>query len=354
MIDLDDQAALAAADPGGMLAMVAGLPAQLSRAAAVREALAAFPGTPARSRSVLVCGMGGSAIGGDLAGAWAATHGVRIAVHRGYGLPRWLDADTMLVFSSYSGNTEETLSAFDAAAARGADRRCIATGGALAARARDAGAPLVVLPGGLQPRAALGHSLTALLVQLHAAGLVPDPVAELTAAAAHLDHLAAEWGPTVPLERNAAKRLARAWYERLPVIYTGMGPAQPVGVRWKGQIHENAKSFAAVSVFPELDHNEIMAWTALPELRRATVLTVLRDRDDDPGTRRRMAITGEILAPAVGAIEWVDTTGESLLERAVAAAWLGDWASVYLAFANGVDPTPVAAIETLKARLASV
>jgi glucose/mannose-6-phosphate isomerase len=352
VIDLDDEAAMAAADPGGMLGMVAGLPAQLRRAAAVRDRLAAAPGPPARSPSVLVCGMGGSAIGGDVAAAWAAAYGVRVAVHRGYGLPRWLDADTTVVFSSYSGNTEETLSAFDAAVARGADRRCIATGGALAARARAAGAPLVEVPGGLQPRAALGHSLTALLAQLHAAGLVPDPVAELTAAASHLERVAGEWGPGAATARNGAKQLARVWHQRLPVIYTGMGVAQPVGLRWKGQIHENAKSFATHSVFPELDHNEIMAWTALPELRRAAVLTMLRDRDDDPGTRRRMAITAEILAPQVGAIEWIDTRGEALLDRALAAAWLGDWASVYLAFANGVDPTPVPAIETLKARLA--
>jgi glucose/mannose-6-phosphate isomerase len=353
VIDLDDAAALAAADPGGMLQMVAGLPAQIERAAAVRDALGAAPGTRAASRSVLVCGMGGSAIGGDLAAAWAAPHGVRVAVHRGYGLPAWLDDATLLVFSSYSGNTEETLSAFDAAAARGAARRCIATGGALAARARAAGAPLVRLPAGLQPRAALGHSLVALLVHLHAAGLVPDPVPDLEAAAAHLRRLAVEWGPEVPAARNAAKRLARCWHGRLPVLYTGMGLGQPVGVRWKGQIHENAKSFATVGVFPELDHNEIMAWSALPELRRNVVLVLLRDRDDGDAIARRMQVTAEILANRIGAIEWIDTIGDSRLERALAAAWLGDWASVYLACLAGVDPTPVAEIEVLKARLAS-
>jgi len=354
VIDLDDSVALASADPGGMLRMVAGLPAQLARAASVRDGFAAERGAPARSRAVLVCGMGGSAIGGDLAAVWAAAHGVRVAVHRGYGLPAWVDESTVLVFSSYSGNTEETLSAFDAAVGRGFGTRCIATGGALAARARTHGAPLVVLPGGLQPRAALGHSLVALLVQLHAAGLVPDATAALAAAAAHLGHLADDWGPHAAEARNPAKRLARRWHGCLPVLYTGLGLTQPVGVRWKGQIHENAKSFATVSVFPELDHNEIMAFTALPELRQKTILTFLRDRDDDAGTRRRMDVTAEILAPRVGAVEWIDTAGESPLERALAAVWLGDWASVYLAFLGGVDPTPVAEIEALKARLASV
>jgi glucose/mannose-6-phosphate isomerase len=352
-IDLDDAAALGRADPGGMLAMVAGLPAQLERAATVRDAALAAGGTPARSRSVLVCGMGGSAIGAEVAAVWAAAHGVRVTVHRSYGLPAWLDDATLLVFSSYSGNTEETLSAFDAAARFGAARRCIATGGTLAARARAAGAPLVLLPPGLQPRAALGHSLVALTAHLHAAGLVPDPVPDLERAAAHLRRLLARWEPASGGAHNAAKQLARRWHGRLPVVWTGSGATQPVGVRWKGQIHENAKSFATVSVFPELDHNEIMAWTALPELRKESVLTLVRDRDDGDAIARRMQVTAEILSPRVGAIEWVDTEGDSVLERVLSAAWLGDWASVYLAFLYGVDPTPVGEIETLKARLAA-
>jgi len=302
--------------------------------------------------NVLVCGMGGSAIGGEFAAAWAATHGVRVAVHRGYGLPSWVDAKTVLVFSSYSGNTEETLSAFDASPVHGPLRLCIATGGALAARAQAANLPRCPLPPGLQPRAALGHSLVALLAMLHAAGVVPDPAADLRATAAHLRALWEQGAPTVPESNNAAKRLARRWHGNLVCIYTGSGCTSPVGVRWRSQIAENAKQLATHAVFPELDHNEIMAWTALPELRRRAVLTVLRDRDDEGPVARRMHITGEILRERVGAIEWVETTGTGVLERAVGAAFLGDLASVYLAFLNGVDPTPVAEIEALKAQLA--
>jgi glucose/mannose-6-phosphate isomerase len=354
---LDDAAGLRRRDPGGMLAQVAGFPDQLGRAAEARRAFrAAHPGGVAGDgrRSVLVCGMGGSAIGGEFAAAWAATHGVRVAVHRGYGLPAWVDAGTLLVFSSYSGNTEETLSAFAAAGSVGAPRLAIATGGALAERARAAGVPVYALPGGLQPRAALGHSLSALLVLLHESGAVAaDPQPELEAAARTLRAQAARWAPESPEADNPAKRLARILYGHLPCIYTGPGATAPVGVRWKGQLNENAKSLALAAVFPELDHNEIMGWHALPDVRRAARLLIVRDRDDGAPVHRRMQVTAEILAPRVAGIEWIDTEGETLLERILGAAYLGDHASVYLAFLNDVDPTPVAEIDVLKRRLAS-
>jgi glucose/mannose-6-phosphate isomerase len=356
MTNLDDASALGRLDPGGMLGQVAGMFEQLSRAAAAQTAFRAAGGIgqrPQGIRSVLVCGMGGSAIGGDIAAAWAQPQGVRIAVHRGYGLPAWVGKDTLVVFSSYSGNTEETLAAFDASAALGVPRLCIATGGGLARRGRDAGVPVYSIPGGLQPRAALGHSLAALLVLLHEAGLVADPLPELEAASRQLARLTSAYGPEVPEATNRAKRLARLWHGRLPVIYTGYGLTAPLGVRWRGQIQENAKSFATSNVFPELDHNEIMAWQALPELRRAALIVLLRDRDDGDAVARRMTVTAEILAPRIAAIEWIDTEGQTALERQMGAVALGDWASVYLAFLNGVDPTPVAEIETLKQRLAA-
>jgi glucose/mannose-6-phosphate isomerase len=287
-----------------------------------------------------------------VAAVWAAAHGVRIAVHRGYGIPAWVTRDDLLVFSSYSGNTEETLSAFDAAAEHGARRRCIATGGALAARAHAAGAPCLGMPAGLQPRAALGHSLVALLTQLHHAGTVPDPVPDLDRAAAWLRRLAPRYAPEQHAD-NPAKQLADRWHGTLPVVYTGptLGPA--AGTRWRGQINENAKSLALVSVLPELDHNEIMGWSALPALRAQVSLCFLRDAEDGPAVERRHDATMRILAGRAKSLDTVTVEGETRLERLLGTIWLGDWASVYLAFRNGVDPTPVDEISELKRQLAA-
>ena len=355
MNELDDAPALAGRDPGGMLDQVAGMPAQLVGAIAARTAYAtASAGAePARVRDVLVCGMGGSAIGADLAAMWAERHAVRVAVHRSYGLPSWVGRDTLLVFSSYSGNTEETLSAFAASESLAAPRLAITTGGRLAARARAARVPVWTMPAGLQPRAALGSSLAGLLFLLHGAGIVPDPADEIAVASRSLEALVGELGPLSPERDNPAKRLARRLYGKLPIIHTGPGILSPVGVRWRGQLHENAKTPSFSNVYPELDHNEIMGWQALAEVRRFATLVVLRDRDDLPAVRRRMEVTCEILAPRLAAVEWIDAQGDGVLERMLRTVALGDWTSVYLAFLNDTDPTPVADIELLKSRLAS-
>jgi glucose/mannose-6-phosphate isomerase len=342
-------------DPGGMLAQVASLPEQLSRAAEVRQAVRQEYGD-LRGRlgtidSVLVCGMGGSAIGGEFAAAWSVGDAVPMMVSRGYGLPTPLGARTLLVFSSYSGNTDETLSAFDASPAD-RPRVCVTTGGALAQRARQAGVPLVTMPPGLQPRAALGHSLTAQMVVLQEAGVVEaDTVRELEAAARFLESIAPNLHAESPESRNPAKQLARLSAGMLPVFLTGNGPTRAIGTRWQGQWNENAEQLAHTSVLPEMNHNEIMAFHALPELRQAVRLFFLRDREDPPPVQRRMRVTADLLAEQVGGVEWLETQGETRLQRLLAAAWLGDWASIFLAFLNGVDPTPVRWIEQLKDRL---
>jgi glucose/mannose-6-phosphate isomerase len=352
---LDDAGRLAAADPGGMIGQIASMPAQLAAAPRARAAFEAER-TPrldaGAARDVLVCGMGGSAIGGDLAAAWAERHGVRIAVHRGYGLPAWAGPQTLLVFSSYSGNTEETLSAFAASAAVGAARVCLTTGGALAESARAAGIPTWKLEPGLQPRAALGFSLSGLLMLLHTAGLVPDPASDIEASAHALRDQSNRLGPEVPEAENPAKQLARRLHGKLPIVHTGSGILAPIGVRWRGQFQENAKTLAFGGVYPELDHNEIMGWHALPEVRRACLLLVLRDPEDPPPVRRRMEVTCEILESRTAGIEWIDAPADGVLQRMLHTVALGDWASVYLAFLNGIDPTPVAEIDLLKRRLA--
>jgi len=352
---LDEAGRLAAADRGGMIGQIAGMAGQLAAASSARETFRADASNRLDAgavRDVLVCGMGGSAIGGDLAAAWAERHGLRVAVHRGYGLPRWVGPQTLLVFSSYSGNTEETLSAFSASAGVDAPRACMTTGGELATRARTAGIPVWTLEPGLQPRAALGYSLSGLLMLLHTAGLVPDPQADIEAAARVLQEQARRLGPEVPETQNPAKRLARRLHGTLPVVHTGSGILAPIGVRWRGQLQENAKTLAFGNVYPELDHNEIMGWHALADVRRVCLLLVLRDPEDPPPVRRRMEVTCEILQERAAGVVWIDAPDEGVLPRMFHTVALGDWASLYLAFLHGVDPTPVAEIDLLKRRLA--
>ena len=356
MIALDETKALQEKDPGGMLAQVASLPSQLSRAPEVRTAVRKkHPDLQQKLGaldSVLVCGMGGSAIGGEFAAAWASAFDVPVSVHRGYGLPAGVRSSTLVVFSSYSGNTEETLSAFDASD-NATSRVCITTGGALADRAHKASVPVIDVPGGLQPRAALGHSLVAQMVLLQEAGLVDvDSVKELQRAGRFLESIAQNLDAEAPESRNPAKQLARLSHGVLPVFVTGNGPTQPIGTRWKGQWNENAEQMAMASVLPEMNHNEIMAFTALPQMRRSVRMFFLRDREDPSAVQRRMRVTSDLLSAQVASVEWLETQGDSRLQRLLAASWLGDWASVFLAFLNEVDPTPVAWIEQLKDRLA--
>jgi glucose/mannose-6-phosphate isomerase len=356
VIALDETKALQEKDPGGMLAQVASLPQQLSRAAAVRAAVRKeYPDLQRQLGavdSVLICGMGGSAIGGEFAAAWASAFDVAVRVHRGYGLPAGVRPKTLVVFSSYSGHTEETLSAFDASKSS-QPCVCITTGGALAARARKSAVPVIEVPAGLQPRAALGHSLVAQMVVLQSAALVDvDCVKELERAARFLESIGENLDAAAVESRNPAKQLARLSHGVLPVFLTGNGATQPIGTRWKGQWNENAKQLALSSVLPEMNHNEIMAFTALPELRRNVRLFFLRDREDAPEVQRRMRVTADLLSAEVASVEWLETQGDTRLQRLLAASWLGDWASVFLAFLNEVDPTTVGAIEQLKRRLA--
>ncbi len=351
---LDSPDRLRDLDPSGMLRQVADLPAQLAGAGAivpqVRAAIDALQ-LGAAPAELLVCGMGGSAIGGDYAAAWSASLGARVHVHRSYGLPGWVSAQTLVLFCSYSGDTEETLSAFAAAPAF-VPRLCLTSGGELARRAAVAGVPVLPLALGLQPRAALGHSLTAILWVLHAAKLLqtsPQPAIE--AAAQHLVWLAPQLGPETPAAHNRAKQLALISAARVLWICSGSGLLEPVGRRWKAQLNENAKVMAFASALPEMHHNEIMGPPSPEALGGRLHLLLLADAQDPPPIRRRLRATAELLSPVLAGVEWLEPTAPDGLARMLELTMLADYTSVYLAFLRQVDPFPVERIQELKARL---
>ena len=307
-----------------------------------------WPGTDVNG--IVVAGMGGSAIGGDILSALAADQAtVPIVVSRSYSLPAWVGSDTAVVASSYSGNTEETLAAFDDACARGARVLAISTGGELAAKAEDQNIPLVNLPAGIQPRAALPHSLSALLTvtePLRLTGVRPDHWAE----AASITATQSEAMANIADPENPAIALARALYGYFPVIYSGEQFAA-ANTRWRNQIHENAKSLAVGNLLPEMNHNEVMGWARFqPELKQLAVVA-LRDIEDHPRTQRRMDVTRSLLEPHAQSWLEVWSEGSSRLARLLSIMYISDWVSLYLAIMNNTDPSPVGLISRLKAAL---
>jgi glucose/mannose-6-phosphate isomerase len=340
-----DAAACAAVDTTGQIGETLGLAEHL-RDALWRVDSAAIAPVDAQG-GLIVAGMGGSSVGGRLAaGALGPRLRRPLALAMGYDIPAWIGAETLVLCSSYSGATEETLATYDAAKDAGAPRIVATTGGELAERARADGVAVVPLPGGFQPRAAVGYSLVTALEAAALCGAGPSLRGEVEAAATLAAELAREWGPD-GAEDGEAKRLARALHGTFPVI-TGAGLTASVAYRWKCQINENAEIPAFASKLPEHDHNEIVGWAGA-EGRLGAIF--LEDPEGDERAARRIAVTAEIAAGGATVVERVTARTGSRLERLVSLVLLGDLVSLYLAVLRGIDPVHVAAIDTLKERL---
>jgi glucose/mannose-6-phosphate isomerase len=349
-------------DASDMLGAVAGLAGQVRagfddarrQLAAVRfaDGGGAVPAPPARPTGVVVLGMGGSAIGADLVFAAAPGLVVPSRVIRGYDLPAWVSPETLVVAVSYSGDTEETLTATGEALGRGCAPLCITSGGRLAALAAERALPALMVPPGLQPRAALGHLAMPLLAALERVALVAQPEADVTETVALLAGAAAEYAPKVPEESNTAKAVARRLHGRVAVVY-GAGLTSPAARRFKSQLNENAKAPAFFGELPELDHNEIEGWGARGSFGEHSHVVLFDDARASDRLRRRLARTASAIAGYGVSVERVETRGLSPLTRVFSLVTLGDHVSLYLAALGGVDPTPVAAIAQLKRGLAA-
>jgi glucose/mannose-6-phosphate isomerase len=339
---------IARLDGSGQLADVLGLPEHLRDALwRVESAIMNEWDTPG---GLVVAGMGGSAIGGALARAALGDHASRpIFVTRAYGLPPWTTPETTALCASYSGNTEETLACYESAGALGAQRVVVTTGGRLADMARADGVPVIPLPGGFQPRAAVAYMVVAALEVAALCGAGPRLTSEIDVAASHAEQLVAEWGPDAP-EDSLAKEIARGIHGTAPVI-AGAGLTAPIAYRWKTQINENAKQPAFAHELPELDHNELVGWEGAPDVGRFSAI-FLDDSDAHPRVKARMDLTERLIADTAVASFHVETRGQTTIERVISLVLLGDLVSLYLATLRGVDPGPVRLIEQLKAELA--
>jgi glucose/mannose-6-phosphate isomerase len=295
---------------------------------------------PREAAGVMVCGMGGSAIGGNLADAALGDRKTKpLIVIRGYALPSWTTPDWTVMCSSYSGNTEETLACFAAAEALGARRIVVSTGGALVDQARETGVPVVGLPGIFQPRAAIAYMFAAAAEVAALCGAAPRVHTEIDAAAAFLAEQADA------LQARAAE-IATQLDGKVPVVY-GVDLTGSVARRWKTQANENAKLPCFYSELPEADHNEICGWTeAAAEANLAAVF--LEDRDQHPRERRRIELSAAAVGAAGSTALRVETAGETRVARLLWATMLGDLVSLELARQRGVDPVPVESIERFK------
>src|SRR3954451_15821445 len=347
-----NQEDIARVDTAGQVADVLAMPSHLEDAlwrvqsASLEKTLRRMEGpTP-----LLICGMGGSAVGGDLA---AAVLGDRLMAPlrtiRSYELPAWAMPGSYVVCASYSGNTEETLACYEAAGALGAPRIAVTTGGRLAEAARADGVPVIPLPGGLQPRSAVAYMVVAVLEIAAYVEAAPAVRTEIDAACASLTELAKEWGPEADSD-SLAKRVAQRGHRTIVSIY-GAGPTAPVAVRWKTQINENAKVPAFAAELPEADHNEIVGWESASSLG-SFLAVLLEDSDQHPRVRQRIELTASLIEPEAAGTLCLESRGTVALERVMSLVMLGDLVSIYLAVLRGIDPTPVDVIERLKEELA--
>jgi glucose/mannose-6-phosphate isomerase len=340
-------------DPDGMYKCILDFPAQVEEAFKIGKS-AIVPFKPRNLTSIVITGLGGSAIGGDLLRAYLADEIlVPITVNRHYTLPEFVGTKTLVIVSSYSGNTEETISAHKDATKRKAKVLCISTGGEVTELARKNKQPCIKIPGGLQPRAALGYSFFPLLMALAKAGFIQSKENDIKETIALLKMKAQEYG-SPNSNTNPPLELAGRIRGRLPIIYSSSHQLDAINLRWRGQIEENAKQLAYGNLLPEMNHNELVGWNMLKELLAKTSVIFLRDKGEHARVSVREEITKKIVSQYAAGVNEVWSQGLSLLTRMFSLIQFGDWVSFYLAILNNQDPTPVKAIEHLKNELAKI
>jgi glucose/mannose-6-phosphate isomerase len=340
-------------DPAGMGARIAAFPTQATEAVDIGRA-ARIKVRTAGLKQICFCGLGGSAIAGDLLRSLLADQlRIPFTVNRHYTLPRSVGPDTLVIVSSYSGNTEETNAAHREALKRKAKILCITSGGATETLARRRSSPCILIPGGSPPRAALAYSFFPILFALGKLGVIRRPGKDVAETLDLLREKAALYARPDPAA-NPALQLAERLQGRITVIYSSTERFDAVNTRWRGQFAENAKVLCFGHVLPEMNHNELVGWEVLREQMREMAVVFLRDRGDHPRIAVRTDVTRDLLQRVTPHVSEIWSEGTSPLARMFSLVHLGDWVSYYLALLHGVDPTPVAAIDHLKKELSAV
>ena len=344
---LDDQNLLSEKDPFGALEVALN---QYKQAELVSEVI--NPNSDATINKIVVTGMGGSALAALLIKSWQESKlNITFEIVRDYKLPNYVDDKTLVIASSYSGNTEETLSCLDEALKKGANIGCVSSAGKLVEIAKNNELPYVVLPSGIQPRMGVIANLRAILAVLVSYGVVSQSdFDEVKNLGPWLNIESKKWGRDVLTNENQAKQLALLSAGKTAIFYssTAMGG---VAYKWKISWNENAKNVAFWNVLPEFNHNEFMGWTSHP-VEKPYVVFDLRSSFDHPKITKRFEISDRLLSGKRPKANVIELQGESVIAQMLWASIFADFVSIYLAILNGVDPSKVELIEKLKQELA--
>ena len=344
---LDDIKKIRTIDKSNMLAVISSLPSQIERTKTLVEGLEVPKMKPI---SIVISGMGGSSIGGELMRDWLSDKiQIPIVANRTSGLPRFAGRDTLSILVSYSGNTNETLACAEHSIRRGCRIVGITSGGNLKKLCRTRGFPCILLPPGLPPRGAIGYlfSSIAFLLQEMAFVRVEEEIHEARGFIEEVQH---GWTANVETKENEAKVIAKLIEKRIPTIY-GHTYYGAVARRWMTQINENAKTLAWWSEIPEMNHNEIEGWTRDTKGKKFAAI-FLRDRHENTDISNQVRVTVEMLSKRSKTHE-VWAQGATSLSRMLYSMYLGDYVSFYLAVLKGVDPMPVSAIQEVKKKVYS-
>jgi glucose/mannose-6-phosphate isomerase len=298
--------------------------------------------------NVVLAGMGGSALPGVVLTSWPGLN-VPFEISRGYAVPDYVGPRTLFISSSYSGNTEETLTALTEAESRGAQIVVVAAGGKLADVARNKNYPLYEIPNGIQPRMATFYFLSAFVDLLSSLGLTVADVSELKNVGEWLATQSEQWGSVVPADKNMAKRIAQELMGKTPIIYSGP-KLWPAANKWKICCNENAKNTAWANQYPEFNHNEFVGWSSHP-IDKPFAVVEIRSNLENERVQKRFEVSERLLSGKRPAPLVVRPEGDTLLQQLLWSFVLGDFVTIYLALLNGVNPTPVDLVEKFKVEL---
>jgi len=354
--DLDNIKEIEKIDKSGMMDLLAGFPQQCAKAFSIgKDFRVPQPYISAGYKNIVFSGLGGSAIGADLLRSYLIDDmEIPVLVSRDYSPPGFLGRDTLFLACSYSGDTEEVLSSYSEAKRKGAGIIVMTSGGKLATLAKEDGVPVVYIPAGIPPRAALGYSFFGWLDVLSKLGFIGDRMRDVEEAIADMnDFRDNAVGPQVPAVKNPAKKIAKDLNGKYVIIYSAAKHIDSVASRWRGQIEENAKTLASTHIFPEMSHNEIVGWDGPKALLKDFAAVILRDESEHPRVAKRIETVRSMIEKKTKVIE-LRSGGRNLLSRMFNLIITGDFVSCYLAVLNGADPTPVENIVYLKKELAKL